>query len=476
MAPNLMMPGNPRYQPKELVQIFGYDNTMASVGKVEIANLQTLGEIGVIPAHEIALLTPDVIEKVLAIPTSEVDTIERSITHHDILAWIYIARQILPEPLRRWLHVPLTSYDSISTAYALQFSLAHQQVLVPKTRELIGLMAAMVRKQVATLQIGRTHGQHALPITVGFWMATILSRIMYCTAEIDRQASSLVGKLSGAVGAYNAQVGLNMDTSRRGQFEAKVLARLGLKPARISTQITPPEPIAMFLFSCLMLSAALGQFGRDGRNLMRSEIGEIREDFEENQGGSSTMAHKRNPINFENLEGTWLKTKCEFGKVLECMISDHQRDLVGSSIMRDFPIIVINLTHQLNTLLKKNKQGTPFIMRVSVDAEACQRNFQTSSKVILAEPMYIAMQMAGYPGDAHALVNKRLMRRCTHENISLLDAMIREKLDDEEVARAFDQIPHEILVLLTKPETYTGLASQKALEIADLADDFVKTT
>ncbi|MHB8831233.1 MAG: lyase family protein, partial [Patescibacteria group bacterium] len=211
-------------------------------------------------------------------------------------------------------------------------------------------------------------------------------------------------------------------------------------------------------------------------NLMRSEIGEIREDFEENQGGSSTMAHKRNPINFENLEGTWLKTKCEFGKVLECMISDHQRDLVGSSIMRDFPILVINLTHQLNTLLKKNKKGTPFIMRVSVDAEACQRNFQTSSKVILAEPMYIAMQMAGYPGDAHALVNKRLMRRCTHENISLLDAMIREKLDDEMVARAFDQIPHEILVLLTKPETYTGLASQKALEIAGLADDFVKVT
>ena len=116
------------------------------------------------------------------------------------------------------------------------------------------------------------------------------------------------------------------------------------------------------------------------------------------------MAHKRNPINFENLEGTWIKNQVEFGKVLATMVSEHQRDLVGSSIARDFPTIVVNLVSQLNTLLRE-ADGKPFISRISVDEASLKRNFDAQGDAILAEPIYIALQMAGYEGDAHELVN-----------------------------------------------------------------------
>src|SRR3989338_4284156 len=416
---NLTLPGNPRYQPKDLQAYFGYDNLFRYVAEVEIATMRTLADIGIIPPADIALLTPEVEQKLLSITTSEVDEVERKITKHDIRAWVRLAQERSPLGLRRWIHVPLTSYDVLDTARSLQFLRAHTEVVKPLADKVIGHFIERTRTFSSQKQIGRTHGQHALPITVGFWFATILSRILRNLESANAAAYGLVGNISGAVGAYNAQkaVGI-LDYAKRAikkeeseeigyavpkTFEGLVLRRLGLKPAPISTQILPPEPLADYLFACVKLSATFGQFGLDGRHLMRTEIAELGEPFEAGQVGSSTMAHKRNPINFENLEGTWKKNKVEFYKVLECMTSEHQRDLVGSSIARDFPTIVVNVVNQLNTLLRE-AGGKPFISRISVDEVALKRNFEAQGDTILAEPIYIALQMAGYNGDAHELV------------------------------------------------------------------------
>ena len=478
---NLMLPGNPRYQPKSLVDFFGYDNLYGAVAQVEIATLRTLAEIGVISATDISLLTPELEKVIVAITTTEVDLVEKTdtlefgkATKHDIRAWVRIAQSKLPVPLRRWVHVPLTSYDALDTARAIQFSQAHQRVIRPSTNKLIGIFADRAEEFAETVQIGRTHLQHALPITVGFWLATILSRIIFNADQANSFASGLVGKISGAVGAYNAQVGLGI-AERCGSksFEERVLEKVGLKPARISTQILPPEPLAYYLFSLTMMSAALGQFGRDGRNLMRTEVGEIGEPFEQGQVGSSTMAHKRNPINFENSEGMWLKNKNEFGKVFDTLISDHQRDLVGSCIARDFPTIVVNLVQQLDTLLRKDKAGKTFLERISVDEEACARNFALQSDRILAEPMYIALQKAGYEGDAHDVVNHQAISLMDTDHVSLVEAVNMLTLHDQELLRAFESIGHETLVLLDNPEKYVGAATSKCREIVALARLFV---
>jgi len=467
---NLVLPGNPRYQPREMVPYFGYDNLYKKVAAVEIATLQTLGEIGVVPKEELAELLPSIIEDILAISTTEIDKIEREITHHDIKAWVRKAQEIINKKLARWVHIPLTSYDSIDTGRILQFREAYQYALNSSISEVIGLFVDLVEKFADQIQIGRTHGQHALPITVGFWLATILNRIIYNWQQMDLYSKGLVGKISGAVGAHNAQIGLNFTKSGRGKtFEERVLNKLDLPPAQISTQILPPEPLGYFLFSCCMLSATFAQFGRDCRHLMRSEIAEVAESFEKGQVGSSTMAHKRNPVNFENLEGMWIKTKNEFGKVLDTVISEHQRDLVGSSVARDYPIILINLQQQLNTLLRKNKDEVPFLSRITFHQDACQKNFEMSSHFILAEPLYIALQMAGYSGDAHEFVNRRLVPIAKKRNILLVEILEELAQDDSELKTVINTIPKEVWKLLHCPESYTGDAEKVALKIVAYA-------
>jgi len=468
---NLILPGNPRYQPKEMVSCFGYDNLYGKVAAVEIATLQTLGEIGVIPGEALAEFLPSIIEDILAISTTEVDKIEREVTHHDIRAWVRKAQEIINKKLARWVHIPLTSYDVIDTGRILQFRKAYQHALNPSISEVIELFIDLVKRFADQIQIGRTHGGHALPITVGFWLATILNRIVYNWQQMDLYSNGLVGKISGAVGAHNAQIGLKFTGSNKGKtFEQRVLDKLELCPARISTQILPPEPLGYFLFSCSMLSATFAQLGRDCRHLMRSEIAEVAESFEKEQVGSSTMAHKRNPVNFENLEGMWIKTKNELGKVLDTLISEHQRDLVGSSVARDFPIILINLQQQLNTLLRKNKDGVPFLSRITFHKDACQRNFKMSSNLILAEPLYIALQMAGYPRDAHELVNRELVPIAKKRNMLLVEVLEEFAKRDSELNIVMNAIPKEVWELLHCPESYTGDAEEVALEIVAYAE------
>ncbi|MCK5413679.1 MAG: hypothetical protein KAI57_04905 [Candidatus Pacebacteria bacterium] len=467
---NLILPGNPRYQPKEMFPVFGYDNLYQKVSEVEVATLETLGEIGIIPKEDLEKLTKEIKKKLYNIKTTDIDKIEKEITRHDIRAWVRCAQDILDPKLARWVHVPLTSYDVIDTARILQYRQAYEEALKPTISRLIIIFIKLVEENINQIQIGRTHGQHALPITMGFWLATILNRIVDNWESLDYYSNNLKGKISGAVGAHNAQIGLGF--SQKGHddnFEIKVLQKLNLKPARISTQILPPENLAHFLFSAINLSSSFGQFGRDSRNLMRSEIEEMTESFESGQVGSSTMAHKRNPINFENLEGMWLRNKNEFGKVLDNFISDHQRDLVGSSIARDYPIILINLQQQMNTLLKEDKEGNTFLERLKFNREACQINFQKSSNVILAEPLYIALQMAGYCGDAHELVNRQLVPEAQKSSKMLTDVLLDLSKKDENLKAIFNNIPSEIMELLKKPENYIGDAKEKSFEIVNYA-------
>ncbi|MHB8903743.1 MAG: lyase family protein [Patescibacteria group bacterium] len=467
---NLSLPGNPRYQPKQLVSIFGYDNLYSTYVEVEMAALKTLYEFGIMPKEDFEKINSAAQNALDEILTSEVDEVERKVTKHDIRALVQIIQKIVGPEVGRWVHVPLTSYDVIDTGRSLQFVRAFK-AMEPSIRKVIFDFNTKIFDFADTVQIGRTHGQHALPITVGFWLATINQRIFFNYSEMRRYAAGLVGKISGAVGAYNAQRGLGIFGPEGKSFEGEVLKKLGLRPAPISTQILPPEPLGYFLFSCVAMSASLGQFGRDCRQLMRSEIGEVAEAFSADQVGSSTMAHKRNPINFENLEGTWLKNKNEFGKVLDTLISEHQRDLVGSCISRDFPTILINLQQQLNTLLRPNKSGGTFLSNITIDVENCRKNLEKSQNFILAEPLYIALQMAGYPGDAHKLVNHCLMPIAKSQDINLFEALLVAAKVEPGVAETIEKIPEEVKVLLQNPDKYTGFATDMALDIIQTIEE-----
>jgi adenylosuccinate lyase len=473
---NLTLPGNPRYQPPQLKPFLGYDNLYLGVIKTILAVLRVNIKRGIVPQKDAKRLTPKITRRILKIRTTEVDRVERKKTHHDIRALVRIIQKIVGPKLARWIYFPLTSYDGICTGMSWLFLQAYLKVIAPSAKKLVKVLVELIIKYAGLVQIGRTHGQHALPITFGFWLATILFRFVYSWQQADRYAKELLGKISGAVGAYNAQLGTGIE--KRGDkitFEQEVLKRLGLKPALISTQILPPEPMAFFLFSISTMSAAIAQLGNDARHLMRTEIGEVTEAFDPGQVGSSTMGNKRNPLNFENTVGMWLKTIAEFQKVMLTMISDHQRDLVGSSVLRDFATILVNLQEQMNKLLRKNKSGVPFLGRIVVDAKACQRNLRHSAGFTIGEPLYIWMQIAGYEGDAHKLVNEKLMPIAQAQKISLLKALTEIAKTDEKVAKALQAIPVEAIKLLRKPNLYIGKAKEKALEIANWAKTVSET-
>jgi adenylosuccinate lyase len=185
------------------------------------------------------------------------------------------------------------------------------------------------------------------------------------------------------------------------------------------------------------------------------------------------MAHKRNPINFENTEGMWIKTKNEFGKVMDTLISEHQRDLVGSSVSRDFPIILINLQKQLDTLLRTNKQNETFFERIEIHTKKCQENLKMSAGLVIAEPLYIALQMAGYTGDAHKLVNEDLMPFAKRTGRTLLQALNYFAQYDGDLSRVVENIPENIIQLLKEPSLYTGNASKKAREIVAMSKQYL---
>ncbi len=468
----LELPGNPRYQPKSLIPFFGHDNLVKFLIEVEWALWKALAKIGIIPVDAAALLTDELRQQLLEeITTTLQDTVEREITKHDIRALIKIIHELVVFLLSKYTHLTGTSYDIIDTARIIAYKRAFWSVSFPTLLKLISSLSGKAREFADVVQIGRTHGQHAEPITVGFWLATVLARMINIAEHLIDRETELVGKFSGAVGAYNSQVAFGFEEKAQQMFgktfEELVLAELGLLPAAISTQILPPEPLARFLFEYTLLSGALAQLSLDCRNLQRAEIAEIGEPFGETQDGSSAMPHKRNPITHENTQGMEIIVKHEFGKVLDALFSEHQRDLTTSAVMREFPGIVVFTQYQLENLNR-------VIPRISTDRKALQRNLDMNKHLILSEAVCIALVLAGYSGDAHSLVNHTLVPRSQASRRYLIDELQLLAKENPELRPVVDNIPSDLIKLLRSPEDFTGKAREKALEIISRADSFLE--
>lgn len=169
MEKNLLLPGNLRYQPKSLKNVFGYDNLHRKAIEVEFAAMHVLHEVGGIKTPIIALLTPELEEQIKnEITTTMVDKVEREVTHHDIRALVRLIQERLPIELRPFVHNLLTSYDVLDTARVLQFKDAYELSLKPSLLVAMKSLVFITNRYSEVVQIGRTHGQHALPITVGF--------------------------------------------------------------------------------------------------------------------------------------------------------------------------------------------------------------------------------------------------------------------------------------------------------------------
>ena len=434
-----------RYWAEEVAEYLSEDAFTRYKLRVELALVTVLCRRGLCPE---AVVT-EIASACEAVTTAEVYA-EEDKTRHDIRALVNFVQRRVSDTVKPFVHLGATSFDIVDTANAARYRDVMRKEVIP---ELIGLETVLIRlteREADTLQIGRTHGQHAVPITFGFALAEYVSRLGECIVQLSSRASLLPGKFSGAVGAYNAS-SLFFDDPE--VFETEVLAELDLLAHDHSTQIVQPEPLIRLLNEIELVGGVMANLARDMRNLQRTEIGEVGEEFRSDQVGSSTMPQKRNPINFENVESLW---KALLGRLVTVhldQLSDHQRDLTNSASGRmvgELIAICFEMAGRLRRTMAK----------LTVDRVNLTHNLKVSQGGVLAEPMYIILAALGHP-DAHETV-----KQLTLESQRSEKTLAWVFANRPELAEYRERMTEDQRCVLTDPSAYTGIAAGRAREVA----------
>jgi adenylosuccinate lyase len=388
-------------------------------------------------AHaEVGNITREDAEKIMAAASLEhvklarVKEIEREIKH-DVAALVRALAEA-SGPSGAYVHLGATSYDIVDTATALQLKEALELI----ERRLDNFEKVLMDKALQykkTLMMGRTHGQHALPTTLGFkfavWMHEIsrhIERIRQCRERV------LVGKMSGAVGT---QAGLGEHAIK---IQELVMRRLGLKPADISTQIVQRDRHAELICLLALIASSLENFATEIRELQRPEIGELFEPFEEQrQVGSSTMPHKRNPETCERICGLARIVRSLVIPALENIVTWHERDLTQSSAER-FIIPEACILADYMLFLMSN-----IVANLHVDEERMLENIELTQGRAMSEAVMIALTKKGMSRqEAHELLRKLSIKseleKLPFKEVLLKDKVISGKLSEREIDEALN--------------------------------------
>jgi adenylosuccinate lyase len=372
---------------------------------------------------------------------SRIKEIEREIKH-DITSLVRALSEVCG-PSGGCVHLGATSYDIVDTANALQLKEA-LELIDKRLVELEGILIDKATRYKETLMMGRTHGQHALPITLGFkfavWLREVarhLERLRQCRERV------LVGKMSGAVGT---QAGLGPHAMR---IQELVMQRLGLKAADISTQIVQRDRHAELVCVLAGIAASLENFATEIRELQRPEIGELAEAFEAGkQVGSSTMSHKRNPELCERVCGLSRIVRSLVVPALENVVTWHERDLTQSSAERFILPEACILTDYLLFLMNG------ILTTLRVDEERMLKNMEVTQGRYMAEAVMIALARKGMNRqEAHEHLRKLTIKSETEnkqfKQILVEDKAVCQKLSNKEIDQALN------------PKNYLGTAMEQ---------------
>ncbi|MEM0063767.1 MAG: adenylosuccinate lyase [Metallosphaera sp.] len=415
-----------RYGSKEMREIFSREGIMNYRIKVELALLNALKALGYLSEQDLekvknvsALITPE-----------EVDKLEEKLGH-DVMALVVSMAEKAGDA-GKLIHFGATSYDIVDTAYALMFKDALNII----KRKLINSLEKLKEfsiKYENQLMVGRTHGQHAVPTTLGFKFANYLyelTRSLERLLEVENRV--VLGKISGAVGTMAAwgKDGL--------KIEELVMKELGLKPHAISTQVAPRDGFAELISDLAIMGSSMDRFSIEVRELMRPEIGEVAEGVG-NRVGSSTMPHKENPVTAEKIGGL---AKVLRGLVLSEMENIplwHERDLTNSSserfIISHAFLIIDEMIDSFNELLSN----------LRINPESMHRNLELSKGLNMAESLMINLTLKGLPRHkAHEIVS-RISREARRSGKSLFETAINDEtvmsiLTVDEIRRALDPL------------------------------------
>jgi len=414
-----------RYTLSEMKAIWSQENKFRKWLEVEICVCEALAEKGVIPADALR----EIKEKA-DFSVQRIEEIEE-VTNHDVIAFLTCVAEYVGDAAK-YIHLGLTSSDVLDTALAIQIKEAGEQIL-RRLERLREVLADKAREHRHTIMIGRTHGIHAEPITFGLkmllWVAETERNI-----ERLRQAIATVsaGKISGAVGTY-----ANIDPS----VEEYVCRKLGLQPARVSTQVLQRDRHAAFMTTLAVIGSSLDKFATEIRNLQRTDILEVEEYFKKGQKGSSAMPHKRNPITAERVSGLARVLRGNALAALENVPLWHERDISHSSVER---VIIPDSTITLDYMIYK---FTGIMENLLVYPERMKQNLQRTRGLIFSQRVLLALVERGLSREkAYELVQRNAMRSWQEgedfRQLLLGDGEVMAVLGKDEVDELFDYNYH----------------------------------
>ena len=429
-----------RYGTPEMLKVFEEETRVQKLLDVEAALALAHAEVGNIPRKDAERIAAKATVKYVKI--DRVKAIEKEIKH-DLASLVRALSEVCGSS-GAYVHLGATSYDIVDTANALQLKDA-SDIIEKRLTALKTVLQEMAGRHKETVMMGRTHGQHALPITLGFKFAVWGREV---NRHLQRLSESrgrvLAGKMSGAVGT---QAGLGEHAER---IQELVMKRLGLHAAEISTQIVQRDRYAEFICLTAMVASSLENFATEIRELQRPEIAEVFESFEvDKQVGSSTMPHKRNPEICERICGLARIIRSLTIPALENVVTWHERDLTQSSAERFVLPEACILTDYILSLF------TDIIKNLRVDPQRMIQNLSLTQGRCMSESVMMALARKGVNRqEAHELLRQLTLKseaeKKLFREILLADPLVHGKLTCEEIDEALD------------PKNYLGTAVKQA--------------
>jgi len=359
-----------RYTLPEMKDIWSQENKFRKWLEVEIYACEALAELGLIPEADLKT-----IKEKAAFDVKRIDEIE-AVTNHDVIAFLTCVGEYVGEPSKKYIHMGLTSSDVVDTAMAALMKQAAEQIL-GRLKELYRVLLAKAKEHKETVMIGRTHGIHAEPMTFGLKMLLWAAETERNTRRLEQAIETIsVGKISGAVGSY-----ANIDP----KVEAHVCKRMGLRPARISTQVLQRDRHAEYMSTLAVIGSSLDKFATEVRNLQRTDIREAEEYFAKGQKGSSAMPHKRNPITAERVSGLARVLRGNALVAMENVALWHERDISHSSVER---VVIPDSTITLDYMLYK---FTQIMENLLIYPEKMKHNMERTNGLIYSQRVLLAL-------------------------------------------------------------------------------------
>ncbi len=412
-----------RYSLPEMSAVWQDESKFKKMLEIEILVAEALAKYKRIPANAAMR-----IKKKARFNLTQIKKIEDK-TQHDVVAFVTNVAQYIGQDAQ-YLHVGLTSSDLLDTVLALQM-LQAADILIEDVEILLRLLKEKARKYKDMVCIGRTHGVHAEPTTFGLKLALWYDEMRRNLARLKLAKEEVaVGKISGAVGTF-----ANVDP----EIEAYVCRKLGLKPARISTQIIQRDIHAVFMARLAIVGASLEKFATEIRHLQKTEVLEAEEPFAKGQKGSSAMPHKRNPVICERICGLSRILRGNALAALENVSLWHERDISHSSAER---VIIPDSTLVLDYMLQK---FIYVIKGLVVYPQNMLANLAKTKGLLFSQRVLLALMEKGFSRPQAYDIVQRAAMKTWKTSINFKDALLGEK----QIKRAFSRKDLDKLFSLT---------------------------